>query len=74
MSATMTTTTTEIDEAQVREAADLRRRASQLRRQAGRLDEVLATSYRRRASELEMLAWVVELQAGVPDSELHHAA
>jgi len=73
MSATMTPTT-DIDESRVREAADLRRRAVQLRRQAGRVDAVLTTPYRRRASELEMQAWVLEVQAGVPDAELHNAA
>ena len=73
MSAT-TTLTTSVDEKGVRAAAELRRRAAQLRKQAGRLDDVLAGSYRRRASELEMQAWVVELQAGVPDAELHIAA
>jgi hypothetical protein len=64
----------DIDEVRVREAAELRHRATQLRRQAARLDDVLATSYRRRASELEMQAWVTELQAGVPDSKLRRAA
>jgi hypothetical protein len=73
MTATMTTDT-EIDERRVREAGELRRRAVQLRREAGRLDAVLARSYRRRASELEMQAWLVEVLAGVPDAELHHAA
>jgi hypothetical protein len=70
----MTTTTTDIDESRVRQANELRRRASRLRRQAGRVDHVLSMTYRRRASELEMQAWVIELQAGVPDSELHQAA
>lgn len=73
MSATATFAT-EIDERLVREAADLRHRATQLRRSAKPLDEVLGTSYRRRASELEMQAWVLELQAGVPNSKLHRAA
>jgi hypothetical protein len=73
MSAT-TTLTTSVDEKGVRAAAELRRRATQLRKQSGHLDDVLANSYRRRASELEMQAWVIELQAGVPDAELHRAA
>jgi hypothetical protein len=63
-----------VDSALVAEATHLRHRAESLRQQAGHLDEVLATSYRRRASELEMEAWVLEVQAGVPDSELHPAA
>jgi hypothetical protein len=64
-----------VDENGVRTAAELRRRAGQLRAQADHLGDVVANSYRRRASELEMQAWVVELQSGVPDAELHrHAA
>lgn len=73
----MTTTTTitpTVDEVLVTEAANVRHRAESLRLQAATLDEVLATSYRRRASELEMEAWVLEVRAGVPDPELHTAA
>ena len=74
----MTTTTAtiarSIDEALVAEAANLRQRGESLRQQAANLDEVLAMSYRRRASELEMEAWVLEVRAGVPEPELHTAA
>lgn len=74
----MTTTTAPmietVDEALVAESAQMRQRAESLRVQAGRLDDVLATSYRRRASELEMEAWVLEIRAGVPEQLLHHAA
>ena len=48
----------------------LRRRAESLRQQAESLDEVLALTYRRRASELEMEAWIHEVQAGTPADEV----
>jgi hypothetical protein len=35
---------------------------------------VLATAYRRRASELEFESWVSELQSGVPYDQVHPAA
>jgi hypothetical protein len=63
-----------VDEALVAEAANMRHRAESLRQQASNLDDVLAMSYRRRASELEMEAWVLEVRAGVPEPELHTAA
>lgn len=53
-----------------REVATLRHRAESLRQQSTSLDEVLAVSYRRRASELEMEAWIHEVQAGVPADEV----
>jgi hypothetical protein len=56
------------------EASMLRHRAESLRHQAESLDEVLAVTYRRRASELEMSAWVLEVQAGLPDEQVHPAA
>ena len=39
-------------------------RAASLRSQADALPEVLAQAYRRRASELELEAWALELRAG----------
>jgi hypothetical protein len=74
MTTTTATITRKIDEALVAEAANMRHRAESLRQQAANLDEVLAMSYRRRASELEMEAWVLEVRAGVPEPELHTAA
>jgi hypothetical protein len=56
------------------EVALLRSRAGSLRHQAEHLDDVLATTYRRRASELEMEAWILEVQAGVPADQVHPAA
>jgi hypothetical protein len=48
------------------DVATLRGRARSLRAQADALDEVLAVAYRRRASELEMQAWLREVLAGAP--------
>jgi hypothetical protein len=39
-------------------------RAASLRAQADALPELLATTYRRRAAELELEAWATELRAG----------
>lgn len=44
----------------------LRQRADSLRAQATTLPALLAATYRRRASELELEAFVCELQAGIP--------
>jgi hypothetical protein len=44
----------------------LRSRAQSLRAQADQLSELLATTYRRRASELELEAWVLEVESGAP--------
>ena len=51
-----------------REVAGLRNRAKSLRHQAEALDEVLSVTYRRRASELEMEAWILEVQFGLADA------
>jgi hypothetical protein len=45
------------------QADGLRRRARSLRTQAGGLSPVLANAYRRRASELELEAFLVALQS-----------
>lgn len=50
----------------------LRHRARSLRQQADHLDDVLAVAYRRRASELEMEAWVLEVQS-LPAGGAHPA-
>jgi hypothetical protein len=55
-------------------ATALRERATSLRAQADHLPELLAASYRRRASEVELEAWVTEVQSGVPYDEVHSAA
>lgn len=61
-----------LDEARA-EVQVLRHRARSLRQQADHLDEVLAIAYRRRASELEMEAWVLEVQS-LPAGEVRPAA
>lgn len=71
---TTTTATTEVTDTEAqREVSLLRHRAESLRQQAGSLDDVLAVTYRRRASELEMAAWVLEVQAN-PSAEVRPAA
>ena len=64
----------EIDQELVERAHVLRQRAHSLRHQAESLDAVLANAYRRRASELEIEAWVSELQSGLPYDEVVPAA
>jgi hypothetical protein len=64
----------EIDAELVEQAHLLRQRAQSLRSQAPTLPEVLASAYRRRASELEFESWVSELQAGLPYDQVHPAA
>lgn len=74
MAITDTTPTSEyvlVDTALLGLAQTLRDRAAGLRTQAQGLDPVLATTYRRRASELELEAWVAELQSGIPVDEVH---
>lgn len=56
------------------EAQHLRHRAESLRTQAASLDHFLATSYRRRASELELEAWLLEVRSGLPLDEIRAAA
>jgi hypothetical protein len=63
-----------IDTELVRTAALLRQRAESLRSQADALSSPLASAYRRRASELELQAWLDELAAGVPYDEIQSAA
>ncbi len=65
--------TTEIDQELVARAKLMRQRAESLRHQAPALPDVLASAYRRRASELEFESWVSELQSGLPYSEVHSA-
>lgn len=66
--------TDDFDPQLLQTAAVLRERATSLRVQADSLSEVLAAAYRRRAAELELEAWVAEVQAGVPADDLHVAA
>lgn len=52
----------------------LRSRAASLREQADNLPPVLATTYRRRAAELELAAWVTDIESGVPYDRIRPAA
>lgn len=55
-------------------ARALRERAASLRAQSAGLTELLAATYRRRAAELELEAWIAEVQSGIPYDEVHPAA
>jgi hypothetical protein len=74
MPPTLTPIPDDVDLDLVRAAAVQRERAASLRSQAGSLGEVLASAYRRRAAELELEAWVAELQSGVPVDQVASAA
>jgi hypothetical protein len=45
-------------------AAQLSQRADSLRAQAADLPELLGRTYRRRAAELDLQAWALEVRAG----------
>jgi hypothetical protein len=63
--------TATVDEDLLELAHTFRQRATSLRSQADALDPLLAATYRRRASELELEAFVSELQSGVPYDRVH---
>ena len=66
MNTQSTTSTEHPTEAELaHEAILLRHRAESLRQQAESLDTFLSITYRRRASELELEAWLLDVQAGV---------
>lgn len=60
----------QIDTELLDNAKILRERAASLRAQAEMLTAPLAAAYRRHASELELEAWISEVQAGVPEEQL----
>jgi hypothetical protein len=64
MTVTMLPLSPAASDAHVAHARGLRERAGSLRAQAAHLEPVLATSYRRRASELELEAFLLRLLAG----------
>ena len=66
--------TVAVDTELLTQAASIRRRASTLRQEADQLDEFVATSFRRRAAELELEAWVLEIQSGLPYDRISSAA
>jgi hypothetical protein len=53
------------------QAHSLSQRATSLRTQARGLSPVLAATYRRRASELELEAFIAEVQSGVSYDQIH---
>jgi len=69
-----TTAMARADQDLLRHAHATRDRATSMRRQAEGLPEVLADSYKRRAAELELEAWIAEVQSGIPYDEVHSAA
>jgi hypothetical protein len=69
-----TDTVTRIDQSLVHAAGVLRERAESLRVQAGQLTAPLQRAYRRRASELEFEAFLLEVQSGLPYEQIHSAA
>lgn len=62
-----------LDTSLVHAAKLLREKATSLRVQADMLSAPLASAYRRHASELELEAWITEVQAGVPEEHLQVA-
>jgi len=66
--------TVAVDTELLTQAATIRRRASSLRSEADQLDEFVANSFRRRAAELELEAWVLEIQSGLPYDRISMAA
>lgn len=52
-------------------ARSLSQRATSLRSQAEGLPTVLADTYRRRASELELEAFIAEVQSGIGYDQIH---
>ena len=63
-----------IDHAMVTDAMRLRRRAASLRARAASMDGPLNISYRRRASELMLQAWLLEVRSGLPFTDITAAA
>ena len=63
-----------VDQAMVTDAMRLRRRAASLRARAGSIDGPLNLSYRRRASELMLQAWLLDVRSGLPLTDIPAAA
>ena len=61
---------TEIDEELLDISQSLRDRASHLRSEAIELADILAPPYQRRAAELELEAWIAEVQSGIPYDDM----
>lgn len=63
-----------VDQSMVTDAIRLRRRAASLRARAGSIDGPLNLSYRRRASELMLQAWLLDVRSGLPLTDIPAAA
>lgn len=63
-----------VDQGMVTDAIRLRRRAASLRARAESMDGPLNISYRRRASELMLQAWLLEVRSGLPFTDIAAAA
>jgi hypothetical protein len=63
-----------VDADELATAQALSDRAAALRNQAAAFDEVLATTYRRRAAELDLEAWVHTVRSGLPVDQIQLAA
>lgn len=74
MSTLHTSTLDQHDVLDTESAEHLRNRAASLRLQADGLPDLLATTYRRRAAELELQAWVTDVESGVPYDLIRPAA
>jgi len=60
-----------VDDQLLEFARSLSQRATSLRSQAESLPSVLAATYRRRASELELEAFIAEVQSGIAYDQIH---
>ena len=56
------------------DALRLRRRAESLRARSASMEGPLRISYRRRASELMLQAWLIEVRSGLPFTDIAPAA
>jgi len=56
------------------DALRLRRRAASLRARSASMEGPLRVSYRRRASELMLQAWLLEVRSGLPFTDIAPAA
>jgi hypothetical protein len=60
----------DVDLDMIERAEALRDRAEHLRQQSDEMSDVLASTFRRRAAELELEAWLNEVRSGRPIDEI----
>jgi len=63
-----------VNQGQAADALRLRRRAESLRARSASMEGPLRVSYRRRASELMLQAWLIEVRSGLPFTDIAPAA